>query len=107
MTEPNGDWLDRLLREDARGAIEDGGFTYRVLGALPARSSPRWLKSALILGSTALGGMLAALFAPVGTMVVEGAQQLAHFQAFTPSIAMTLAMACVLAVAGWVLAAED
>jgi hypothetical protein len=107
MIERNGDWLDRQLREDARGAIDDGEFTQRVLGALPQRSSPRWLKSALILGSTALGGVLAALFAPIGTMVLDGARQLAHFQGFTPAIAMTLAMACVLCVAGWVLAADD
>ena len=107
MAERNGDWLDRRLREDAGSALDDSGFTERVMGALPARASARWLKSALIVGSTALGGILAALFAPVGTMVLEGARQLAHFQGFTPSIAMTLAMAVVLCVAGWVLAAED
>jgi hypothetical protein len=34
---PNGDWLDALLREDARGYIDDSGFTDRVTAALPVR----------------------------------------------------------------------
>ncbi len=100
MTERNDDWLDRQLREDA-------GFTSRVLGALPARAAYPWLRTALIVGSTALGGLLATLFAPVGPMALEGVRELVHFKGFTPSIAMTLAMVTVLAVAGWVLATDD
>ena len=107
MAERNADWLDRQLREDAGQPLEDKGFTNRVLGALPARAAYPWLRTSLIVGSTALGGLLATLFDPVGPMALEGVRELAHFKGFTPAIAMTLAMTCVLAVAGWVLATED
>ena len=105
----NDDWLDRQLRADARRLLEDQGFTRRVLAALPSpapRTAP-WLKPALVLGSTAVGGLLANLFAPVGPMFVEGASQLAHMRGFTPSVAALLSMTAVLVVAGWVLATED
>ena len=105
----NDDGLDRLLRADARRLLEDQGFTARVLTALPAplaRANP-WLKPALVLGSTALGGLLASLLAPIGPMFIEGASQLAHLRGFTPSVAALLAMTSVFVVAGWVLATED
>ena len=105
----NDDWLDRTLRADARRVLDDQGFAERVLSTLPslaARTSP-WLRPALVLGSTALGGLLAVLLAPIGPMFIEGASQLAHFRGFTPSIAALLAMTTILGVAGWVLATED
>jgi len=105
----NDDWLDRQLRADARRFLDDQGFTERVLAALPSplpRTNP-WLKPALVLGSTAVGGALASLLAPVGPMFVEGASHLAHMRGFTPSVAALLAMTSVLVVAGWVLATED
>jgi len=42
-----GDWLDRLLVDDARDArdahVDDAGFTARVMSALPASLlAPRW-----------------------------------------------------------------
>jgi len=110
MTESrNDDWLDRALRADARVSLQDEGFSGRVLAALPLpipRMNP-WLKPALVLGSTAIGGLLATLLAPVGPMFIEGASQLAHLRGFTPSVAALLAMASVFVVAGWVLATED
>ena len=104
----NEDWLDRELREDAKRLLQDQGFTSRVLAALPAPAARRsaWLKPALVLGSTAVGGLLASALAPLGPVLVEGAAQLAHFRGFTPSIAALLGMTAILAVAGWVLA-ED
>ena len=105
----NDDWLDRQLRADARRLLDDQGFTDRVLAALPspvARLNP-WFKPALVLGSTALGGLLASVLSPVGPMFVEGASQLAHMRGFTPSVAALLSMTAVLVVAGWVLATED
>ncbi len=101
----NDDWLDRQLRDDARAPLEDQGFTNRVMSALPP-AAEAWLKPALMLGGTALGGFLATVLAPVGTMVIEGARQLGHFQGFTPAIAMLFAMTAILVVAGYVLA-ED
>ena len=110
MTEPrNDDWLDRQLRADARVALADEGFTDRVLVALPS-PAPRlnpWLKPALVLGSTAVGGLIASLLAPIGPIFMEGASQLAHMRGFTPSVAALLSMTAVLVVAGWVLATED
>ena len=102
----NDDWLDRQLREDARAPIEDQGFTNRVMSALPPTAERMQLKPALVLGSTALGGLLATVLAPVGPMVIEGARQLGHFDGFTPGIALLLAMTAILAIAGYVLA-ED
>ena len=105
----NDDWLDRQLRADARVTLQDDGFASRVLAALPLpvpRMNP-WLKPALVLGSTAVGGLLATLLAPVGPMFMEGASQLAHMRGFTPSVAALLAMTSVLVIAGWVLATED
>ena len=105
----NDDWLDRQLRADARRALEDRGFSDRIMAALPL-AAPRmnpWLKPALVLGSTAIGGVLATLLAPIGPMFVEGASQLAHMRGFTPSVAALLAMTAVLIVAGWALASED
>ena len=105
----NDDWLDRQLRADARRHLDDQGFSDRVLAALPS-PAPRlnpWLKPALVLGSTAIGGLLASFIAPLGPVFVEGASQLAHMRGFTPSVAVLLAMTSVLVVAGWVLATED
>jgi hypothetical protein len=57
--------LDSLLREDASQPLADGGFTPRVMAALPrARSAPAWLRPTLVFGSAALGSVLAAAFAP-------------------------------------------
>jgi len=103
----NDDWLDRILRDDARIALEDTGFTDRVLGALPASYEPPspWMKPMLVIGSTALGGLLATFIAPIGPTVIEGAAELARLQ-FTPAVGALLAMTATLIVAGWVLA-ED
>jgi hypothetical protein len=108
MSERNDDWLDRMLRDDARHLLDDAGFTSGVISALPG-SPPAypWLKTALVVGSTALGGLLAALFAPIGPMVVDGITQIAHFRGLTPAVSVTLAMTMVLAVSGYVLATED
>lgn len=109
MNQRNDDWLDRQLREDARLLLDDGGFTGRVLAALPLpQVAPwPWLKTWLVVGSTALGGVLAALFAPIGPLVVEGITQLVNFRGVTPGITATLAMTVVLAVSGYVLATDD
>jgi hypothetical protein len=105
----NDDWLDRQLREDARRPLEDAGFTSNVISRLPPRRSPYpWLKAGLVLGSTALGGLLAALLAPVGPLFIDGITQLVHMRGgMTPGVSATLAMTVVLVVAGFVLVSED
>ena len=108
MNHRNDDWLDRLLREDARHPLGDAGFTNRVMGALPAPTTPYpAFKTWLIVGSTALGGLLAALLAPIGPLVLEGITQIAQLRGMTPAVTATLAMTVVLAVSGYVLATED
>ena len=109
MNERNDDWLDRQLREDARRPLDDAGFTGRVLAALPVpRMAPYpWLRTWLIVGSTALGGLLAALFAPIGPLVIDGVGQLVNFRGVTPGLTATVAMTVVLAVSGYVLATDD
>ena len=66
-TAPFGDWLDSALtgrsREHADGYIVDGGFTIRVMGALPApaRSLP-WRRPVLaVLWTVAVAGFAVTL----------------------------------------------
>jgi hypothetical protein len=111
MKANDGDRLDRILQRDARAAIEDDGFTARVMGALPplslARRAPRrgWLGQALVLGSAALGSALAWIFAPGGLNVAQGFIDL-FSRGFTPAAVMTLAMTAALLIAAVVLAID-
>jgi hypothetical protein len=111
---PNDDGrLDRILRRDAREVIDDGGFTARVMGALPSRSplparfaSRRsWLTPALVLGSTALGSVLAWLFAPGGVNAAQGFADLTT-SGLTPAAITTLAMAIAVLIAAIVIAVD-
>jgi hypothetical protein len=66
------DWLDGLLREDGREHratyIDEGGFTARLMAALPAPATlPAWRKPALT-GLWAAAGIGIALALP-GTVV--------------------------------------
>jgi hypothetical protein len=108
MSQRNDDWIERQLREDARRPLEDSGFTAPVLSRLPARAAPQpWLRTALILGSTAIGCILAALLGPVGPLVVDGFRELFNFRGMTPGMSAMIAMTLVLAVSGYVLATDD
>ena len=100
--------LEDLLLEDAQAALADDFFTARVLGALPARA-PRatWWKALLILGSTALGALLAALFAPSGTSALQGVLDLSTSHYLTPSALAVVGTAVTIAIAGAVLAADE
>jgi hypothetical protein len=104
----NDDRLDRLLRDAARQAIDDEGFTARLMAALPA-PAPRlhpWLKPALVLGSVVLGSVLAALLAPAGVNVMQGFVDLAQMRGLTPPAITGLAMSAALLVSAIVLAAD-
>lgn len=102
------DRLDEMLRNDARLAIPDDGFSARVMGALPAPAMrmSRWLQPALVLGSTVAGSVLAAMLAPADANVVQGFMDLAQLKIFTPAAIAGLAMAAALLVSAVVLAAE-
>jgi hypothetical protein len=112
MTSNDGDKLDRLLRRDARTAIEDEGFSARVTGALPprlpARSAARrpWLTPVLVLGSTALGSALAWLFAPEGVNAAQGMVDLLSLRGLTPAAIAMLGMAITMLIAAIVIAVD-
>ena len=108
MTQRNDDWIERQLREDARRPLDDSGFTAAVLSRLPARAAPQpWLRTALVFGSTAIGGILATLLGPVGPLVIDGFRELFNFRGMTPGMSAMVALTLVLAVSGYVLATED
>ena len=102
------DPLERLLRDDARRAIADDGFTARVLGALPA-ARPRirpWLKPALVLGSAALGCILAVILSPAATSLLQGFHDVVQLK-LTPAAVSGLAMSIAFLVSAIVYAALD
>jgi hypothetical protein len=102
------DKLDRILRHDARESLPGGDFTARVMAALPERAPRpyRWLTPVLVLGSAALGSVLAALFAPAGINVMQGFVDLAQMRGFTPALITGLAMSAALLVSAIVLATD-
>jgi hypothetical protein len=100
--------IEQMLVDDALRELPDDGFSLRVMGALPRpvlRRQP-WWKPMLILGSTALGCLLAALFAPAGATAMQGALDLASSHYLTPGALAVLGTAFTLAIAGAVLAAD-
>lgn len=101
--------LDRLLRQDARREIPDEGFAARVMGALPA-AQPRarpWLKPTLVMGSAALGSVLAAALSPQGAMLFQGFQDLVRLHANSPAAITALAICGALMLSGVVLATDS
>ena len=102
------DPIDRRRAEDARVAIADDGFSRRVLGALPAPAprASRW-RPALILGSTALGALLATALGATGPALVEGFADLAIGRALTAQATAALALALTLAISAAVLVADS
>jgi len=57
------DPLDALLREQ-NTYVDDGGFTARVMAALPQRRRRSWLQPVLLLGAAAIGAALAVRWLP-------------------------------------------
>jgi hypothetical protein len=104
------DKLDRILRRDAAEELADGGFAERVMGALPppaVRRRTTGLDPILILGSAAVGSVLAAVFAPADTNVLQGAIDLFHSHALTPSAYGCIGLSAVLFVSAILLAREN
>ena len=100
--------IDRVLREDARIALPDDGFSTRVLAALPVRPRPRpWMHSALVLGSAGLGSLLAIAFAPAGASVLQGFADLAQLHLHTPGALTAIAFGGALLASAVVLAIES
>ena len=103
------DRLDRILRHDAAQSIDDGGFTSRVMHALPvARALPSaWLKPALVLGSAALGSILAVALGPSDASFVQGLLDIAHMRGATPAMLTAVCTSFALLVCAVVLAADE
>jgi hypothetical protein len=102
------DSLDRILDAHAAVPVADDGFSARVLHALPARhASPRaWLRPALVLGSTALGAVLALMLSPAAGSLLEGFTELAQLRVITPAAISAVAIACALLVSAVILAVD-
>jgi hypothetical protein len=100
--------IERLLRDDARVSLPDDGFTARVMGALPAGAAmPRaWIHPALVIGSAALGCVLAIILAPAGASVLQGFADLTQLKAFTPGAFTALGIGVALLVSALVIAIE-
>src|SRR5204863_938254 len=101
--------LARLLRHDAGIELADNGFSARVMGALPA-AAPRerpWLKPALVMGSAALGSLLAVVLSPAGSQLVAGFNELAHLRIGSQAAIAGLALCGTLVLSALVLATEE
>ncbi|HUP30164.1 MAG TPA: hypothetical protein VM122_08335 [Usitatibacter sp.] len=98
--------IDTLLRDDARAALDDAGFTARVMGALPARApQPRaWLRPVLVMGSAAVGSALAVALAPAG--LLGGFAEIIQWRAATPAALSALAISGALLASAVILATD-
>lgn len=61
------DPLDTLLREQNK-YVDDGGFTARVMAALPPRRRRSWLQPIVLLGAATIGAALAVRWLPWESM---------------------------------------
>ena len=102
------DPVERILKHHAAASLADDGFGARVMQALPPRmASPRrWLRPALVLGSTALGAVLATLLSPAAGSLLEGFTELAQLRMLTPAAVSAVAISCALLVSAVILAVD-
>jgi hypothetical protein len=83
------DWVDTLLRTDRNRYIDDGGFTARVMGALPALA-PAWRKPA-VAGLWGLAVVGAAFALPdTAHDILRGAYTLYAAQPLTLPMLLTM-----------------
>ena len=105
----NDDKLDRILRHDAATSRPaDAAFTRRVMEALPAPvpRSRAWTTPALVMGSAALGSLLAFALAPMPGGFAQAAFDLAQLRMLTPAALPAIAIAAALLASAVVLAAD-
>ena len=102
------DDLDRILREHARQHLADDGFSTRVMGALPARreAARSWITPALVLGSTAVGAVLAVVLSPAAGTILQGFQDLAQLRGLTQGAIAGLAISATLLISVVILATD-
>ncbi|MFZ3323391.1 MAG: hypothetical protein WA190_13540 [Usitatibacter sp.] len=103
------DKLDRILRRDAADSLADEGFTARVMAALPVARPRRrvGLDPMLVLGSAALGSLLAVAFAPAEANVLQGMIDIYQHHSLTPAAYASLGMSAILLVSALLLARDN
>jgi hypothetical protein len=85
------DWLDQILREDARSHIDDAGFTDALMSRLPERKSTRstwhrWLPA--MLGAAA--ALVAVGILPGSDVFLDGAADLVASDIGSPRVVAML-----------------
>ena len=68
--QPQHDWLEHALRHDPP-YINDDGFAARVIATLPKRRNRMWLRATILVGTTALGCVIALLVLPGAQFVTD------------------------------------
>jgi hypothetical protein len=103
------DKLDRILRRDAAEDVADDGFAARVMAALPPREARRHsgLNPLLVLGSAALGSLLAVAFAPADANILQGMIDIYQRHALTPAAYVSIGMSAILLVSAVILARDN
>jgi hypothetical protein len=103
------DKLDRILRRDAADGIADDNFTTRVMASLPAVQPRRraGLDPMLVLGSAALGSLLAVAFAPTDANVLQGMIDIYQHHSLTPAAYVSIGMSAILFVSALLLARDN
>ncbi len=99
--------IEQILVDDAHGALPADDFTRRVMARLPAPAARGFgWKPALVLGSAALGGVLAMTLAPAGPALLQGFIDIAGGQAVTSSAIAAAVTAIAMTATALILAAE-
>jgi len=88
--------MDVLLREQ-NAYVDDGGFTHRVMAALPQHRRHSWLSPALLLGAAVVGTELAVRWLPWANLPPLNLSALLSLdsQVMAPWVSVLLVVACV------------
>lgn len=103
MNDTSNESIDAQLRKAFEGPVLDGGFSDRVMRALPSRRAPRrWLVPAYVVA-----GAGACWFALASTSLVQGAgHDWAGGRLSSPVLALLAAMVGMALLAAWWAMAE-
>jgi len=105
----NNDWLDHLLREDARTHVDDAGFADGVMAALPPKRRPLRIFARRLLPGvmTALAAWLAMGVLPGSDVFLDGVADIMASELTSPrAVAMLGTLAVFIGLAVSVAASE-
>jgi hypothetical protein len=98
------DELERLLSQDD-DYIEDGGFTTRVLEALPPpRAAGNRARALILIGATLIAGLIALVLLGGGQALLAAFGELMRYRPFVSEVPLTALALVVLLVCGGVAA---